>query len=219
MGCFVQGYLVDRGFDAIGEHTGDDHDRNIMVPFCGKPSGSEGPGRDRLPTVPFDGKTIGPLFCSSLLQFTENFGSLPASPPLGGNFRSHSLPTTESRVWGLQVYLSERGAVVSPQAGTYEYPFLAVGAAPVSHPTALEKSAYRRFAGPSRMPKKKLLDHPLRHKHRDALPPTTSAELRDLAEEAANGRKLPSQRASSRRLLRSKCRNFCTTGRESRRLS
>ncbi|KAL0920609.1 hypothetical protein M5K25_009754 [Dendrobium thyrsiflorum] len=26
--------------------------------------------------------------------FTENFGSLPASPPLGGNFRSHSLPTT-----------------------------------------------------------------------------------------------------------------------------
>ncbi|KAL0924401.1 hypothetical protein M5K25_005228 [Dendrobium thyrsiflorum] len=43
-----------------------------------------------------------------------------------------------------------------------------IGAAPVSHPTALEKSAYRRFAGPSR-----LLDHPLRHKHRDALPPTT----------------------------------------------
>ncbi|KAL0920165.1 hypothetical protein M5K25_009282 [Dendrobium thyrsiflorum] len=53
MGCFVQ------GFDAIGEHTGADHDRSIMVPFGGKPSGSEGPGRDRLPTVPFDGKTIG----------------------------------------------------------------------------------------------------------------------------------------------------------------
>ncbi|KAL0915745.1 hypothetical protein M5K25_013198 [Dendrobium thyrsiflorum] len=47
------------GFDAIGEHTGDDHDRNIMVPFGGKPSGSEGPGRNRLPTVPFGGKTIG----------------------------------------------------------------------------------------------------------------------------------------------------------------
>ncbi|KAL0919666.1 hypothetical protein M5K25_011779 [Dendrobium thyrsiflorum] len=73
----------------------------------------------------------------------------------------------------LKVYLSERGAVVSPQAGTYEYPFLVVGAAPVSHPTALEKSAYRRFAGPSRTSKKRLLDHPLRHKHRDALPPTT----------------------------------------------
>ncbi|KAL0904263.1 hypothetical protein M5K25_026348 [Dendrobium thyrsiflorum] len=94
------------GFDVIGEHTGDDHDRNIMVPFGGKPSGSEGPGRNRLPTVPFDGKTIG--------------------------------------------------------------------AAPVSHPTALEKSAYRRFAGPSRTSKKRLLDHPFRHKHRDALPPTTS---------------------------------------------
>ncbi|KAL0921553.1 hypothetical protein M5K25_008636 [Dendrobium thyrsiflorum] len=48
-----------KGFDAIGEHTGDDHDRNIMVPFCGKPPGSEDPGRNRLPTVPFDGKTIG----------------------------------------------------------------------------------------------------------------------------------------------------------------
>ncbi|KAL0918605.1 hypothetical protein M5K25_010622 [Dendrobium thyrsiflorum] len=59
MGCFVQGYLVDLGFDAIGEHTGDDHDRNMMVPFGGKPPGSEGPGRNRLPTVPFDGKTIG----------------------------------------------------------------------------------------------------------------------------------------------------------------
>ncbi|KAL0921672.1 hypothetical protein M5K25_008769 [Dendrobium thyrsiflorum] len=47
------------GFDAIGEHTGDDHDRNIMVPFGGKPPDSEGPGRNRLPTVPFDDKTIG----------------------------------------------------------------------------------------------------------------------------------------------------------------
>ncbi|KAL0924512.1 hypothetical protein M5K25_005345 [Dendrobium thyrsiflorum] len=52
-------YLVRGGFDAIGEHTGDDHNRNIMVPFGGKPSGSEGPGRNRLPTVPFDDKTIG----------------------------------------------------------------------------------------------------------------------------------------------------------------
>ncbi|KAL0922952.1 hypothetical protein M5K25_006986 [Dendrobium thyrsiflorum] len=47
------------GFDAIGEHTGDDHDRNIMVPFGGKPPGSEGLGHNRLPTVPFGGKTIG----------------------------------------------------------------------------------------------------------------------------------------------------------------
>ncbi|KAL0923065.1 hypothetical protein M5K25_007110 [Dendrobium thyrsiflorum] len=53
IGCFVQ------GFDAIGEYTSDDHDRNIMVPFGGKPPNSEGPGRNRLPTVPFGGKTIG----------------------------------------------------------------------------------------------------------------------------------------------------------------
>ncbi|KAL0921072.1 hypothetical protein M5K25_008104 [Dendrobium thyrsiflorum] len=94
-----------------------------MVSFGGKPPGSEGPGRNRLPTVPLDGKIIGYLSSlisavisiyrqtiactsSSLLsyvqvlctaaqvQFTENFGSLPASPPLGGNFRSHSIPTT-----------------------------------------------------------------------------------------------------------------------------
>ncbi|KAL0904215.1 hypothetical protein M5K25_026295 [Dendrobium thyrsiflorum] len=52
-------YLVRKGFDAIGEHTGDDHDRNIMVPFGGKPPGSEGPGHNRLPIVPFGGKTVG----------------------------------------------------------------------------------------------------------------------------------------------------------------
>ncbi|KAL0912920.1 hypothetical protein M5K25_016341 [Dendrobium thyrsiflorum] len=273
MGCFVQGYLVDLGFDVIGEHTGDDHDRNIMVPFGGKPPGSEGPGRNRLPTVPFGGKTIGvvpferrnhrledtchtpfshspggilglveesvrsslimssssffvvglnkesiistsellslvqllfefsacsvqiQVLCTAAQVFTENFGSLPASPPLGGNFRrlqSHHVtrtcmvgvrghrsrtilsPTTLlERVWGLHVYLSERGAVVSPQAGTYEYPFLAVGVTPGSLLPCYE-SAYRWFSGPSQTPKKNLLDHPFRHKHRDALPPTTS---------------------------------------------
>ncbi|KAL0920587.1 hypothetical protein M5K25_009732 [Dendrobium thyrsiflorum] len=94
-----------KGFDAIGEHTGDDHDRNIMVPFGGKPPGSKSPGRNRLPTMPFGDKTVG--------------------------------------------------------------------ATPVSYPTVLEKSAYRRSAGPSRTPKKRLLDHPLRRQHRDALPPTT----------------------------------------------
>ncbi|KAL0904661.1 hypothetical protein M5K25_026790 [Dendrobium thyrsiflorum] len=88
--------LAAMGFDAIGEHTGDDHDRNIMVPFCGKPPGSEDPGRNRLPTMPFGGKTIDSLFSftGSVVNFSENFDSLPASPPLGGNFRSHSLPTT-----------------------------------------------------------------------------------------------------------------------------
>ncbi|KAL0917500.1 hypothetical protein M5K25_012565 [Dendrobium thyrsiflorum] len=225
------------GFDAIGEHTGDDHDRNIIVPFGGKPSGSKGPGRNRLPTVPFGGKTVGVVpfgrrnhrledtchirwrcitfqwpvvfttdslllptdslfsFTGSVVNFSENFGSLPASPPLGENFRrlqSHHVtrtcmvgvrghrsrtilsPTTLlERVWGLHVYLSERGAVVSPQAGTYEYPFLAVGVAPGSLLPCYE-SAYRWFSGPSQTPKKNLLDHPFRHKHRDALPPTTS---------------------------------------------
>ncbi|KAL0920009.1 hypothetical protein M5K25_009109 [Dendrobium thyrsiflorum] len=93
-----------------------------------------------------------------------------------------------------------------------------VGTAPVSHPTALEKSAYRRSAGPSRKPKKRLLDHPLRQKHRDTLPPTTliktciSGRFVALQEskmgtqsfriygiwpkEAANRRKLPSQLAA-----------------------
>ncbi|KAL0918824.1 hypothetical protein M5K25_010865 [Dendrobium thyrsiflorum] len=112
-------YDLSSGFDAIEEHTGDDHDRNMIVPFGGKPPGSEGPGRNCLPTVPFDDKTIGGAIWA-------------AKPPARGH-----------------VYLSERGAVISPQAGTYEYPFLAVGAAQVSHPTALEKSAYRRMSIPS----------------------------------------------------------------------
>ncbi|KAL0911846.1 hypothetical protein M5K25_017771 [Dendrobium thyrsiflorum] len=43
MGCFVQGYLVDRGFNAIGEHTGAGHNHNIVMPFGGKSPGSEGP--------------------------------------------------------------------------------------------------------------------------------------------------------------------------------
>ncbi|KAL0923352.1 hypothetical protein M5K25_007406 [Dendrobium thyrsiflorum] len=42
MGCFVQEYLVDLGFDAVREHTGFGRDRNIMVPFCGKTTRSEG---------------------------------------------------------------------------------------------------------------------------------------------------------------------------------
>ncbi|KAL0910680.1 hypothetical protein M5K25_018757 [Dendrobium thyrsiflorum] len=45
MGCFVQGYLVDLGwiFDAIGEHTGSGHDRNLVVSFGGEPPSSESP--------------------------------------------------------------------------------------------------------------------------------------------------------------------------------
>ncbi|KAL0917504.1 hypothetical protein M5K25_012569 [Dendrobium thyrsiflorum] len=74
-------------FDAIGEHTGNDHDRNIMVPFGGKPPGSEGPGRDRLPTMPFGGKTIGftgfgrrsDRKGESYLRSSE----LPLFPPIG----------------------------------------------------------------------------------------------------------------------------------------
>ncbi|PKU72096.1 MADS-box transcription factor 18 [Dendrobium catenatum] len=40
--------------------------------------------------------------------------------------------------------------LLSPGAGTYEYTGLAVGAAPGSLPTTLEKSVYGRFAGPTR---------------------------------------------------------------------
>ncbi|KAL0916071.1 hypothetical protein M5K25_013553 [Dendrobium thyrsiflorum] len=102
------------------------------MPFGGESPGSEGPGRNRLPMMPFGGKTVNrstgtgglellncfdidslfsftgrfrfsvlPLkwsfICLSLLKFTENFGSLPASPPLGGNFKrlqSHHVTRT-----------------------------------------------------------------------------------------------------------------------------
>ncbi|KAL0916216.1 hypothetical protein M5K25_013708 [Dendrobium thyrsiflorum] len=34
---------VAMGFDAIGEHTGAGHNRNIVMPFGGESPGSEGP--------------------------------------------------------------------------------------------------------------------------------------------------------------------------------
>ncbi|KAL0922807.1 hypothetical protein M5K25_006828 [Dendrobium thyrsiflorum] len=60
MGCFIQGYLVDRGFDTIEEHMGAGHNHNIVMPFGGKSPGSKGP---RVITVylavPFGGKIVG----------------------------------------------------------------------------------------------------------------------------------------------------------------
>ncbi|KAL0910236.1 hypothetical protein M5K25_021196 [Dendrobium thyrsiflorum] len=40
----VLGLLSQRRFDAIGEHTGADHNRNIVMPFGGESPSSEGPG-------------------------------------------------------------------------------------------------------------------------------------------------------------------------------
>ncbi|KAL0921195.1 hypothetical protein M5K25_008247 [Dendrobium thyrsiflorum] len=54
MGCFVQGYLVDLGIDAIGEHTGAGHNRNIRITWF------RGPRVITVyPAVPFGGKTAG----------------------------------------------------------------------------------------------------------------------------------------------------------------
>ncbi|KAL0926133.1 hypothetical protein M5K25_004527 [Dendrobium thyrsiflorum] len=76
MGCFVQGYLVDLGFNAIGEHTGAGHNRNIVMPFGGK--------------SPDDRYIYLPLHASRL----QNFGSLPASPPFRGKLRETGPPAT-----------------------------------------------------------------------------------------------------------------------------
>ncbi|KAL0918681.1 hypothetical protein M5K25_010704 [Dendrobium thyrsiflorum] len=43
----------------VGEHTGFDHDRNLMVPFGGKTTRSEGPGHNHLPMMPFNDETFG----------------------------------------------------------------------------------------------------------------------------------------------------------------
>ncbi|KAL0909634.1 hypothetical protein M5K25_020520 [Dendrobium thyrsiflorum] len=179
----VSGVIVT-GFDVIGEHTGADHDRNIIVPFCGKPPGSEGHSRNRLPTVPLDGKTIGvvpfdgettgkrtratlpfliqqevalsaPIDVIGVFsqtkgkeetlehqEFTENFGSLPASPPFRGKLRETEPPATlEKNVHG---------------------------AAPGSLPTALEKSAHGRLSGAPLTPKIEF--YPPRRRHRTGFP-------------------------------------------------
>ncbi|KAL0907241.1 hypothetical protein M5K25_025798 [Dendrobium thyrsiflorum] len=66
MGCVVQGYLVNLG--VIGELTGSSHDRNLVVSFGYKPPGSESPGHNRLPAVPFGRKTAG--FCMNIKAST-----------------------------------------------------------------------------------------------------------------------------------------------------
>ncbi|KAL0904873.1 hypothetical protein M5K25_027032 [Dendrobium thyrsiflorum] len=48
-------------------------------------------GPDQDPMVPSSRAIVVP---SLLSQRSPNFGSLPVSPPLRGNFRSHSLPAT-----------------------------------------------------------------------------------------------------------------------------
>ncbi|KAL0923915.1 hypothetical protein M5K25_004702 [Dendrobium thyrsiflorum] len=57
LGSSCTGLHSQRRFSGIGEHTGSVHDCNLAVPFDDKPIGSEGPGHNRLPTVPFGGKT------------------------------------------------------------------------------------------------------------------------------------------------------------------
>ncbi|KAL0924898.1 hypothetical protein M5K25_005758 [Dendrobium thyrsiflorum] len=55
-----------------------------MVPFGGKPPGSEGPGRNRLPTVPFGGKTIGqqmpPNKCDEMFRWQRSDAVTPDEP-------------------------------------------------------------------------------------------------------------------------------------------
>ncbi|KAL0913367.1 hypothetical protein M5K25_016823 [Dendrobium thyrsiflorum] len=44
-------------FNIVGEHTGSNHDRNLMVSFDGKTTRSEGPNHNCLLMVPFGGET------------------------------------------------------------------------------------------------------------------------------------------------------------------
>ncbi|KAH0460675.1 hypothetical protein IEQ34_011338 [Dendrobium chrysotoxum] len=74
-------------FSVIWELTGSGHDHNLAMSFGCKPPSSEGPGHNRLPTVPFGSKTAGPLF-------TRKYGSLPASPPFRRNLRVIAFPST-----------------------------------------------------------------------------------------------------------------------------
>ncbi|KAL0927601.1 hypothetical protein M5K25_001789 [Dendrobium thyrsiflorum] len=56
--AYSQGYVLF-SFNAIGELTGSGHDCNLVVQFGDEPPGSEGPDHNRLPAVPFGGKTAG----------------------------------------------------------------------------------------------------------------------------------------------------------------
>ncbi|KAL0912699.1 hypothetical protein M5K25_018690 [Dendrobium thyrsiflorum] len=72
-------------FDAVEEHTGSDHDRNLMMSFGSKTIRSEGPDHNRLPVVPFDGKTTGTEASTRVLKIVhailqEHVQGLPVSP-------------------------------------------------------------------------------------------------------------------------------------------
>ncbi|KAL0909956.1 hypothetical protein M5K25_020871 [Dendrobium thyrsiflorum] len=49
-------FSASPGLDAIGEHRGAGHDHNVVVPFGGRPPGSEGLDHNYLPAVPFGSK-------------------------------------------------------------------------------------------------------------------------------------------------------------------
>ncbi|KAL0918805.1 hypothetical protein M5K25_010841 [Dendrobium thyrsiflorum] len=194
------------GFDAIGEHTGAGHNHNLVIPFDCESPGSEGPekgirafmkrslnsGRMNEHTTVrsnllYDLNSSSRLFNFLQCRLSYNkmeaifeFTRLPFMPfhlTVGFQFSTGDERSWRcSRLWGrigLVRDLKSRCTCLK-EAQSFKYPFLAVGTAPISHPTALEKSAYRRSASPSRTPKKRLLDHLLGHKHRDALSPTTS---------------------------------------------
>ncbi|KAL0923587.1 hypothetical protein M5K25_007648 [Dendrobium thyrsiflorum] len=115
-------FRLSTGFDAIGEHTGDDHDRNIMVQFDGKPSGD----------LPQLGTIIINIFIPTGMSLTSQVSLDTAAKIL-------SSTTLRKTCMGLRMYLL-KDAVISPQAGTYECPLFVVGVAPVSHPTTLRKT-------------------------------------------------------------------------------
>ncbi|KAL0913064.1 hypothetical protein M5K25_016496 [Dendrobium thyrsiflorum] len=148
MGCFVRGYLVDRGFDAIGEHTGAGHNRNIVMPFGGESPGSEGHEfklkfkftvlfKFRSPAVQIKFK--------SLSFFGQNFGSLPASPPFRGKLRENWASRHVSHRVPFPPHLEKAcigGYPVRHELRKWSFTRLAEGTAPGSLPTTLGKSVH-----------------------------------------------------------------------------
>ncbi|KAL0906272.1 hypothetical protein M5K25_024750 [Dendrobium thyrsiflorum] len=88
-------YLVRGGFNAIGEHTGAGHNRNIVMPFGGESPGSEGPEfLDIFGIFWSFGLWMELWILWEFLDVWEafwkqNFGSLPASPPFRGKLREN----------------------------------------------------------------------------------------------------------------------------------
>ncbi|KAI0524319.1 hypothetical protein KFK09_003685 [Dendrobium nobile] len=128
MGCFVQGDLVNLGFDANKEHIGYGHNRYFVVPFDGKTTRFRGPRVITVyPAVPFGGKIAEIQFCSGPFARVQSGSKVQKSKSTAVHLSPGSMLLVQhpgiSPVWGkigelgLPTILLERALLAARNSG------------------------------------------------------------------------------------------------------